>query len=219
MLISEVAALFKVYMDEPDQTFVDNALMANWLQRAYDDFRCIVTEVDPYIYTVSQTYNLSAARKLDLDGTILGSAADPRMYQLNNIYEIESTALPDNILRRLDPSAALDSTYDLRANYTLKGTELFFAGEVTMAIRVDFIPEPTVAQVAAWNALGATYIDDLNRFHDLIALIAYLQYAISDSADNQQLIGLLGRRQQQLRTYLENRSGGIVERVVDVRWM
>ena len=89
MLISEVAALFKVYMDEPDQTFVDNALMANWLQRAYDDFRCIVTEIDPHVYGVSQTYSLSGVRKLDLDGTILGSAADPRMYQLNNIYEIE----------------------------------------------------------------------------------------------------------------------------------
>ena len=87
-----------------------------------------------------------------------------------------------------------------------------------MDIRIDYIPEPNVT----WsNAGGAdtTYIDDLNRFHDIIAMLAYLQYAIVDVAPNNELNGQLARRIEQLRTYLEGRAGGIVERVVDVRWM
>jgi len=221
MLAEEIARDFRVYMDEPDQTFVDAAQLAIWLEKAYDDFRALVTEIDPYVYTRSQTYSLSAVRKLDLAAAappILGSTATNRLYQLINIYQVESTTLSDNILRRLEPAVALTSTYDLRADYTLKGTELFFTGEMSMDIRVDYIPEPTIVWATAAVG-GSVYVDDLNRFHDIIALIAYLQYAIADSADNVQLVAVLGRRQRQLRAYLENRSGGLTEQVTDVEWM
>ena len=221
MLAEEIARDFRVYMDEPDLTFVDAAQLAVWLEKAYDDFRALVTEIDPYVYARSQAYSLSAVRKLDLSAAvppILGSTATNRMYQLTNIYQIESTALPDNILRLLEPNA-LPSTYDLRADYTLKGAEIFFTGEVSMDIRVDYIPESAINWATA-SVVGANvYVDDLNRFHDIIALLAYLQYAIVDSADNAQLLAVLGRRQKQLRAYLENRSGGLVERVTDVGWM
>lgn len=206
-------------MDEPDQTFVNDAQMALWLERAYDDFRTIVIDIDPTIYSRSQTYSLSNARVLDLNGTILGPAAANRMYQLMDIYEVDATATPNVVRRRLLPSASAQSTYDFRAGYTLKGTELIFPGEVTMDIRIDYVPEPGVDWLLGVNIGTNIYVDDLGRFHDLIALLAYLQYAIVDAADSPQLIALLGRRQEQLRTYLENRSGGIVERVVDVQWM
>ena len=221
MLISEVADLFRTYMDETDQTFVNDAMVSTWLIRAYDDFRCMVTEIDPTIYSSSQIYTLSSARRLDLAAAavpILGPTADPRMYQIVNIYEVEASDT-DSVLRMLIPSTSLKSTYDALSDYNLRGSELVFNGEISMTIRVDFIPEPTAAQTAAWNALGASYIDDLNRFHDIIALIAYLQYAVVDAADSPQLQALLGRRQQQLMAYLENRSGGVVESGVDVRWM
>jgi hypothetical protein len=58
-LVNEVAAAFRLYMDEPDQTFVNDAQLAIWLERGYDDFRAIVTEMDPHIYSRSQTYSLS----------------------------------------------------------------------------------------------------------------------------------------------------------------
>lgn len=218
MLVNEVAAAFRLYMDEPDQTFVNDAQLAIWLERGYDDFRAIVTEMDPHIYSRSQTYSLSDARLLDLaaGGTpILGSAATNRLYQLVNIYQIESLALPDNVVATLKPSPSAQSTYGYRANYTLRGTELLFPAAMTMFIRIDYIPEPSVN----WAGLGATYIDDLTRFHDIIALVSYLRYAIVDAAANEQLNVLLGRRIEQLRAYLEARSGGVVENVVDVRWM
>jgi len=223
MTVEEVAALFRVYMDEPDQTFVSDAQMVIWLTSAYDDFRALVTEMDPQIYSRQQVYSLSNARLLDLATSapaILGStaAAGTRLYQLVNIYSIESAAQPNNIVENLQPSLSVTSTYDSRANYTLRGTELVFPEAVTMDIRIDYIPEPNVTWSNAGGA-GTTYIDDLNRFHDIIAMLAYLQYAIVDVAPNNELNGQLARRIEQLRTYLEGRAGGIVERVVDVRWM
>ena len=220
MNVNEVATAFRVYIDEPDQTFVNDAQLELWLERAYDDFRAMVTEIDPYVYARQQVYSLSNARTLDLAAVappILGStaAAGARIYQLINIYEIESTALPNNIVNVLSPSVSETSTYEHRSNYTLRGTELVFPAEVTMDIRLDYIPEPNVT----WAGLGAVYIDDLTRFHDIIALVGYLQYAIVDAASNQELNTQLMRRMEQLKSYLESRSGGIVEHVVDVRWM
>ncbi|QDP48087.1 MAG: hypothetical protein Unbinned5179contig1001_43 [Prokaryotic dsDNA virus sp.] len=220
MTVAEVAAMFRVYMDEPDKTFVNDAQLSTWLASAYDDFRSIVTEMDPHIYLRQQVYSLSNARTLDLATSapaILGStaAAGTRLYQLVNIYTIESTTQPNNIVASLEPSLSVTSTYDSRSNYTLQGTQLTFPEAVTMDIRIDYIPEPNIN----WAGLGASYIDDLNRFHDIIALLAYLQYAIVDVAPNNELNGQLARRIEQLRSYLEGRAGGIVERVVDVRWM
>jgi len=219
MLAEEIAAEFVIYMDEPDRTWVDDPRTAIWLERAYDDFRASVIGIDPQIYALSQTYSLSGVRRLDLDGTLLGAGAANRMYQLVNIYTIESTAQPDNVLALLEPAVALESAYDQRADYVLRGTELFFPGEVTMDIRVDYVPEPAINWNTAIVAGANVYVDDLNRFHDLIALIACLQYAVADVAENPQLLGLLGRRQDQLRSYLEGRSGGRLESVVDVGWM
>ena len=220
MNVPDVAALYRRYMDEPDQTFVDNAQMAIFLSLAYDDFRSVVIEMDPYVYAASHTVLLSAARTLDLSGILLGSAAPAatRLHQLVDIFDVESVALPNNVRRRLVPAMNLKSTYDGRTDYTLKGTTLFFPYEYSGTIRIDYIPE----QYIAWDTgVGGVdvYIDDLNRFHDLIALIAYLQYAILDSAEQPQLVALLMRRQTQLRAYLEGRSGGIIEHVADVEYM
>ena len=197
MTVEEVAALFRVYMDEPDQTFVSDAQMVIWLTSAYDDFRALVTEMDPQIYSRQQVYSLSNVRLLDLATSapaILGptAAAGTRLYQLVNIYSIESPSQPNNIVENLQPSLSVTGTYDSRADYTLRGTELVFPEAVTMDIRIDYIPEPSVTWSNAGGA-GTTYIDDLNRFHDIIAMLAYLQYAIVDVAPNNELNGQLAR--------------------------
>ena len=75
MTVDDVAKLFRRYMDEPDQTFVDDAQMAVWLSLAYDDFRSVVVDMAPYIYAQEHVATLSAARTLDLDGILLGQGA------------------------------------------------------------------------------------------------------------------------------------------------
>jgi acetolactate synthase small subunit len=220
MNVADVAALYRRYMDEPDQTFVDNAQMATFLSLAYDDFRSVVIELDPYVYAASHTVLLDAARTFDLSGILLGSAAPAatRLHQLVDIYDVESVANSNTVRRRLVPAMNLKSTYDGRTDYTLKGATLFFPGEYSGTIRIDYIPEQNVDWAAGVGG-AVEYIDDLNRFHDLIALTAYLQYAIIDSAEQSPLVQLLVRRQTQLRAYLEGRSGGIIEHVADVEYV
>jgi len=219
-MVADVAALFRRYMDEPDQTFVDDAQMAQWLSLAYDDFRAVVIDMAPYVYAQEHVVTLADARILDLTGVLLGSAAPAatRLYQLVDIYRVNSATDTDNVVRRLVPSLNLKSAYDGRSDYVLKGPVINFASEYSGVFRVDYVPDQDVDWVN--GVLGvAVYIDDLNRFHDIIALTAYLQYAIVDSADNAQLLALLNRRERQLREYLENRAGGIVEMVVDLEYM
>ena len=216
MLVEEVAALFRRYMDEPDQTFVDDVQMAIWLRLAYEDFRTIVCSVDPYIYTGFNSFTLTNARTQSLAGTLLGSTAPAgtRMYQLLDLWRQDPST--GELLRRLKPGGTREELVDGRCDYLLNGTTIEFNREMTGTIRVTYLLEQNVNWSGGIVAGSNIYIDDINSFHDLIALIAYLQYAIVDSAENPQLLALFTRRQAQLRQYLENRSGGLVEYVSDV---
>lgn len=226
MQTDKVADLFRVYMDEPDQTFVDNAQVAQWLTLAYDDFRRIVIEKDPYVYTNSLIVTLSAKRKVDLSSAldvstpIMGASAGAgrELYQLVNIYCVESASEPDKVKYRLNPSRSPASVHDGMASYALRGTELVFDQELTETIRIDYIPFQTGIFTTASISSSPQFIDDLGPFHDVIALIAYLQYAIVDAADNPQLSVQLARRVAALKTYLDGRTGGVVQHVVDIDW-
>jgi hypothetical protein len=223
MMVAEVAALARQYIDEPDQTAVDDTVLATWLERAYDEFRAVVIDLDAYIYARSIVVALSSAKTLDLStitAPIAGSAAaaGSRLYQLVDIYELNDATDQDSVIARLEPSLNLTSVYGFRKNYNLKGTTLFFPTEYTMPIRIDYIPEPNISWAAGVGG-AAVYIDELGRFHDLIALMACSQYAVLDSANSEQIQQLLMTRKAQLMTYLEGRSGGMVEMVVDVGWM
>lgn len=216
MTVQEVYNLYRRYIDEPDLTFVDQAQASQFLDLAYRDFRTLVSSMDPYVFTLSQSYTLSSARFQSLDGTIMGSAAPAasRLYMLRDVFWIDPS-VPHYSYGRLRPGTTVEQLVDGRCDYVLVGSTLEFNFERTGTIVVEFIPEPNVD----WTTIAATYIDDLNSFHDMIALIAYLQYAIIDSAENPQLLALLAKRTTQLREYLENRSGGIAERVSDVEYM
>jgi len=221
MMVEDVAALFRRYMDEPDQTFVDDAQMVTWLTLAYDDFRAVVVDMAPYIYAQEYVVTLTDARTLDLSGVLLGAAAPAatRLYQLVDIYRVNSATDTDNVIRRLVPSLNMKAAYDGRADYVLKGPLVNFSDEYSGTLRVDYVPDQNVDWATGITPGSNEYIDDLNRFHDIIALTAYLQYAIVDAAENQQLLALFSRRQRQLKEYLENRAGGIVEMVVDLEYM
>tara|TARA_R110000824_G_scaffold8808_1_gene40032 strand:+ start:4498 stop:5160 length:663 start_codon:yes stop_codon:yes gene_type:complete len=220
-MVEDVAALFRRYMDEPDQTFVDDAQMAVWLSLAYDDFRAVVIDMSPYIYAQEHVATLSSARTLELSGVLLGPGAPAatRLYQLVDIYRVSSATDTNNVLRRLTPTLNLKAAYDGSADYALKSTVVNFWSKYSGVLRLDYIPEQNIDWAGGIVVGSNEYIDDLNRFHDIIALTAYLQYAIVDSAENPQLLALFSRRQRQLKEYLENRAGGIVEMVVDLEYM
>jgi hypothetical protein len=61
------------------------------------------------------------------------------------------------------------------------------------------------------QATAVTIDDNLQAWHDMIALFAYAQYAIVDAASNVQLVQHLESRKMQLRDYLMTRSFGATQ--------
>jgi len=218
MTVEEVGAIFRRYMDEPDQTFVDDAQMAIWLSMAYNDFRTIANSTDPYLYSKSVPLTLTNSRIQSLQGIILGAGAPAefRMYQLRDLWWV-TAGDTNHATGRLKPGTS-EELVDGRCDYVLISDSIVFNIERSGTMMINYIPEQNVNWVDGVTD-PTVYVDDLNRFHDLIALIAYLQYAILDAAESPQLVALLIRRQAQLRAYLEGRSGGIIEHVADVEYV
>jgi hypothetical protein len=215
MFIETMASMLRLYTDEPDQTLESDALVALWLQLAYDDFRSMVAEMDPTIYMVS--YDTTATPPtLNLNNVLLGpSPTQPRMDTLIDIVSIEGGQEASTWRAGTNISDVIHGN----ADYVLAGTTLHFPRNRSSAIRIYYMPTPTINWVAGMVAGSNTYLDDLFRFHDVIPLIAYLQYAVLDAADHPQQLMLLQRRQTQLKNYLSTRGGPAAFEVPDSRWM
>ena len=98
--------------------------------------------------------------------------------------------------------------------YMLEGTILRFTGQFER-IALEYIPDVSdIFTIVNTTGAGA-FIDDLAGFHDIIALLAYQQYAITDFANNPVLVQQLLQRQKQLGDYLQTgRSWGARNRVI-----
>jgi hypothetical protein len=216
MLVENLADLLRFYTDEPDQTVETDANVALWLQLAYDDFRSTVAEIDPTIYTVSHDMSVAGANFLELSGVLLGAApSQPRLDTLLDITTIQGA----RETRRWRAGTVIDDVLHGNADYALIGTQLRVPDTTTASIRIYYLPAQNINWTAGLVAGSNVYIDELHRFHDVISLLAYLQYATFDAANHPQLMMLLQRRQEQLRTYLFSRGGPASSEVVDSRWM
>jgi len=82
--------------------------------------------------------------------------------------------------------------------YTFVNKKIITYGTGNTAYRLEYIPFHDVN-------FGATgdYIDDLDGYHDMIPLYAYLRYAIRDGADNLQAQLELSRKSADLKMFLE----------------
>lgn len=226
MFIEDLAVLLQLYTDEPDQTVEDNALMARQLQLAYSDFRGMVCELDPTIYSVTYDATVGGTDTLDLNGVLFGAA--PTQRRLDTLLDITVLQGGREALR-WRAGTTIDDVIHGNADYVLIGTALKMSSPSSSSIRIHYMPTQDIPLTVAapstrsWTAgLAAgtnVFIDDLYRFHDMIPLLAYLQYAVLDAADHAQLLMLLHRRQQQLKTYLQSRGGPGADEVVDSRWM
>ena len=79
MLTNAMAALLRLYTDEPDQAFQDDANIALWLELAYNDFRSIVTEIDPTVYARSEDFNVASSNTLSLASITGATVTAPRL--------------------------------------------------------------------------------------------------------------------------------------------
>lgn len=204
--VDQVINTFRTYIDEPDQTFVPDSLVENMLNLAYIEFRRKVTNIDPNIY--ARTIDVAAPGSVQVDlsalpAPILGSTAavQNRLISLLSVYIVDQTNnLPSLVFNSVQSLEALQST----------GDAVFFTNNILMfnyviqrPLKIAYVPGHNVQFQAG---IAGQFIDDLDAFHDLIALYAYKQYAIADAATSEQIVGQLQIRERELIDYLSNRN-------------
>lgn len=214
-----ISGTLRTYIDEPDQTFVDDALLIRFLQIGYQEFRNTAIMFDPNIYAKTASYVLNNATQLDLTtavptgfaGPVLGATAAPgeQLEMFVTLYRQNAQgAAPTLVYQSVQSMEALQST---ASSYLLSDGVLSFAYQITATVNLVYVPSSNVI----WGA-AAGYIDDLTLFHDLIALYAYKQYAIMDAAQNQVLMYQIEKREREFKDYLNTRSVGGANYVQDV---
>lgn len=228
MLTNELAQYFRSIADEPDTTFLTPNDVALYLKLGYDEFRQFVTEVAPQTYVTTELITVNNSNLYDLAqdnvnptnvGTpsILGSNPNdngqvlPRMVRLLNIDVVDSN---DDVKFRMSLVNSLDELRTLGAAVMLKDSRLLFSGKQTNTLmQVYYVPiQQTGIGGAVFNPTwqnainNPDFIDDLDAYHDLIALMAYDHYAIRDAAANPLVTARKFARMGALREYLERRE-------------
>lgn len=213
MTTSEIADLFIQYTDEADQTFMSPDNTVTFLNLAYNQFRTIVSEEDNYFYAnivnipaipATQQYDLALAGN---PVRILGNPAtltDPKMYRLLRIGLDNGQNIGLSTYYLMPSRSSVDVNGDVN-RYMLRGSVLFFSSLTPQSVNIEYLPYPTTTFTTAnITAGGGVFLDDMDAFHDVIALLAYRHYAIKDFATNPVLEQQLQDRIGDMKEYLSS---------------
>ena len=97
----------------------------------------------------------------------------------------------------------------------MANTVLRFSSRLTGTYEVNYVPEVNLT----WAGGGAdTFIDNLSPFHDLIALLAYRQYAIVNNAESEPILRQASTRMSEFREYLQARAYDGYDYIQTVPW-
>tara|TARA_R110000796_G_scaffold69117_2_gene157873 strand:+ start:3898 stop:4644 length:747 start_codon:yes stop_codon:yes gene_type:complete len=206
MLVREVAALFRDYCDEPDTTFLTAANAADYLRLGYSKFRDIIVAADPNFYAISADFTLAGnVDEFDLgpagaaptfklmgqDDIVLPSRlTGPRLAQIINLVRLDGNNDRLWYLRPVGNLQQLDQLSNDNQRFALVNTTLHFTYKTNATYRLWYVPADDFMAGVAGNtgvdwatgviATNDVYIDNLHPYHDLIALLAYKQYAMRD---------------------------------------
>ncbi len=219
MNVGQVKSLFRDYIDESDQTFITDANVALYCEIGYNQFRGVVNECDPHFYQEDYEYTITGGT-VDLAATapdaeaatfLLGSGASPTKGKLSRLVKVASVEAGDLTPAYYYTAAQnRDELYVTADSFILENTVLTFDREISDTIRIYYIPRTTID----FTEVDATAIDDLTEFHDLIALYAYMNYAIRDGASNPQIAEQGRIRELMFKAYLERgRNFGAADHV------
>lgn len=207
MNVTQLTDLYKSYVDEADETFLSAANVQRYLAIGYDRFRALVTRQEPYAYVNSVSFN-PASNTYDLAGgpvRVLGSSPTAtRMVRMLALTVIEAGT--NRLLNMFTPVGSFEELAQWFPGdyvYFRQNTSLWFPTEQNQTLTLYYQPASTVD----WTKSAAgdnQYIDDFADYHDLIALLAYGQYAIRDGAQNTVLREELKTRTQEFQAYLSN---------------
>jgi len=207
---NEVAVLFRAYTDESDATFLSDADVATFLNIAYKQFRQLVQRQDNFYFATRVQITLSNKRVYDLSSTgpeavtVLGPAPSAeKMTRLLRVGTDDSTGnLTSGVYLR--PCRSTVEVTNSIFSYMLEGSKLYFSGDSNQKYNLEYVPEaPSVFTTANIQSGAGAVIDNLSDYHDLIALLAYRQYAIKDFQQNPVVEIQLAERRAELTEYLQ----------------
>jgi len=206
MLTDAISQLFIQYVDDADQTFMDDATKVSFLNLAYRELAYRISESDSNLYAQSQTYININDDELDLATTVLGNKImgsnldAERLYRLMRVSRCETNG---DVRYYLQPSNSLPEMRNDVNRYMLRGTKLLFSEQADNILveYVGFLENPfTVGNTVAGAGI---FLDEVAAFFgDLLALIACKHYQIKDFAANPILMNQLQTRLQELDSYL-----------------
>jgi len=232
----EIAQMARRFMDEPDESYLTSDMLAEFLKTSYDRFRSRVNAIDPWFYSNTVDYEVTADTtlgwtELDLSqsGALVAAQPSiagpnpnfsgfpiPRMLRVLSVQTIDGDG--GRVMTELKPA---NGPASMRANccsYTLRGNTLRLNFLHNGHIRVQYsqgqnvglgagppaVYNPTWANGAMTEA-GAFYLDDMNEWHDIVALYAYQEYSIMDGEENKAVLRRLVDREKGLNEYVTRR--------------
>ena len=214
MTPDDLLALFRQYVDEPDQTFVSDANAQSYLNQGYREFRQRVLQHNPSVYQTSTNITIGtvgppavSADNYDLSlltnpVRLLGTSAltGPRLVMLLGVRQVDPTS-GDTLrgLKGLPSRRSLGASPD---GYFLDGSVLRFPEKVTGTFAIDYVPETGAIPYAA----GAVEFDDMVDWHDLIVLYATKSYLIRDQGENPMLMNQMATRERDFAQFISERD-------------
>lgn len=220
LFVQDVATYFRTIVDEPDVTFLDDAMVQQFLEIGFDQYQQFINQIQPNYNSVTTDLVWSDQDFFALDDfaggfAILGSqVTQARLMQAISLSEVDANG---QVIRVVNPSNSFDELQNsyLSDKWALGETGIRFSRRTSGTFRLAYQPESAVD----WSALlvGDEFIDNFTMYHDVIALLAGQNYGVIDAAENPQMFRLMQVRLAAFKQYLRNRNAN-ARRVAKKRW-
>lgn len=220
MTPTQVVELCRLWMDEPDTTFITDAQLEVLLDQSYLEYRGLTlnTDATPYQLSTTITVNGSAfnlATTATGAGILLGaSAVATKLSRILDIVELQS----GSVVRRFTPVTTIEFLQTQPDSFAWMDTSIVFNQTLAGTFTMYYVGVPNIT----WTGGSpSAFIDDTDEMHEMIAILAYQRYAVRDGAGNVQLDKLLARRWDQFQMWLKNRvrdKSNFVQRSLTLRY-
>lgn len=225
MTDGQVAELFRLYADEPDQTFLDDATVSKFCGLGLESYRDLISEINPSALLTTQHFTLpqgapAQPNQINLLGLtdegnqIYGMGALPGGWikTINSLHiRAADSVLPATIF--LPTYSYEEMTHAKTPSYYWAGSNIFLSYNVADTVAISYIP---IQNNVPFTTGAANFIDNFPPFHDMIALYAYRHYAVMDGAPNPMVDALIPTRESDMRRYFINRTDAGAQYVADV---
>lgn len=228
MYVHEIAEYARVIADDPDQVMLSQARLASMLKIAYKQFRQYVpAEVYEITY---QPATLAGVTTLDLNNVLFGSSPTQRRAQrIVRVQVLDATTgqvqyvmEPVSSYEALGPIALYASSpfVPAGAKWWLDGRTIRFSTAISGTIQIVYLPDENVNWTSGVVSGSNVYVDDLDQFHDIIALLAIARsYASADGTLQQAIMNTLNERRIEMQAFFaQSRSGQGSRYVSDEEW-